>query len=55
MKEEDKLIKEIEYNIYLLSEEIKQDKKKIKALTQRKQMLEGYKNLETKKKVKKWK
>ena len=46
MTETDKLIKEIEYEIYVLSEEIKNNKKRIKMLSQKKQMLEGYKHLE---------
>ena len=46
MTDSDKLIKEINYEIYLSSEIIKQEKKKIKMLTQKKQTLEGYNHLE---------
>ena len=43
-------IKEINYLIYLKSELIKQTKKEIKELQQEKNMINGYKKLERKKK-----
>ena len=42
--------KEISYLIYLKSELIKQTKKEIKILQQEKQMIQGYKVLEKRKK-----
>ena len=43
-------LKEIDYLLYLKSELIKQTKKEIKQLKQEKQMIQGYKVLERKRK-----